>query len=189
VPPAVASPEPPKLSEEDKDQIKHASNVAVPTTKATAVAPPEPVKVNEADKEQTKHAHNLVLATAKAAEAAVTAAQAAAEVVRLTANASRFAGKSKEELAAIKIQTTFRGYMVPFLLNSLGHCFMLGNDVVVPPIRLPGRHVHEQSFWNSYPTRNIVTPYLIKCKPPISNFLLSFFLSIFVFPNPPPPLL
>lgn len=46
-----------------------------------------------------------------AAEAAVAAAQAAAEVVRLRA-AVHYSGKSKEEVAATKIQTAFRGYLV-----------------------------------------------------------------------------
>lgn len=115
VPRVVAAPESPKLSEADNDQTKHASNVAVPATKATAAAPPQPVKLSEADKEQTNHAYNVVLATAKAAETAVTAA----EVVHLTANASRFASKSEEELAAIKIQTAFRGYMARRTLRAL----------------------------------------------------------------------
>lgn len=81
-------------------------------------APPLPpplsagdLKPNYAENEQSKHAYSVALATAVAAEAAVAAAQAAAEVVRLT-SISRFSGKSREELAAIKIQTAFRGYMV-----------------------------------------------------------------------------
>lgn len=69
------------------------------------------LKPNYAENEQSKHAYSVALATAVAAEAAVAAAQAAAEVVRLT-SISRFSGKSREELAAIKIQTAFRGYMV-----------------------------------------------------------------------------
>lgn len=60
---------------------------------------------------QTKHSHSVAVATGAAAEDAIVAAQAAAEVVRLT-SVTRFAGKSKEEVAAIKIQTAFRGYMV-----------------------------------------------------------------------------
>lgn len=86
------------------------------TVQAQVVVPtPEPAKVSSVtDKEQTKHAYSVALATAKAAEAAVAAAQAAAEVARLTATAPPFAGKSKEEVAAIKIQTAFRGYMVSF---------------------------------------------------------------------------
>lgn len=61
----------------------------------------------------------VALATAKAAEAAVAAAQAAAEVVRLTTTAPQFAGKSKEEVAAIRIQTAFRGYMGRRTLRAL----------------------------------------------------------------------
>lgn len=71
----------------------------------------EDVKLKEAENEQSKHAYSVALATAVAAEAAVAAAQAAAEVVRLTSQ-PRHLGKSKEEIAAIRIQTTFRGYLV-----------------------------------------------------------------------------
>jgi len=53
----------------------------------------------------------LAFATAIAAEAAVAAAQAAAKVVRLT-SMPHYTGKTKEEIAVIKIQTAFRGYMV-----------------------------------------------------------------------------
>lgn len=76
-----------------------------------AMPPTEQVKLMEAENEQNKHAYSVAIATAMAAEAAVAAAQAAAEVVRLTAAAHNL-GKSKEEIAAIKIQTAFRGYMV-----------------------------------------------------------------------------
>ena len=73
--------------------------------------PPEEVKLIEAEEEQTKHAYSVAVATAAAAEAAVAAAQAAAEVVRLT-SVTQFTGKSNEEVAAIKVQTAFRGYLV-----------------------------------------------------------------------------
>lgn len=69
------------------------------------------LKLTEAEDEQNRHAYSVALATAVAAEAAVAAAQAAAEVVRLT-TVSRNLGKTKEEIAAIKIQTAFRGYLV-----------------------------------------------------------------------------
>ena len=72
------------------------------------------MKLTEAGNEQSKHAYSVALATAVAAEAAVAAAQAAAEVVRLT-TVAHYTGKSKEEIAAIKIQTAFRGYLVCFV--------------------------------------------------------------------------
>lgn len=60
------------------------------------------------------HAVAVAVATAAAAEAAVAAAQAAAAVVRLTGTPSYH---RRKEIAAIKIQTTFRGYLVsPVLL-------------------------------------------------------------------------
>lgn len=73
--------------------------------------PLQDVKLTEIENEQSKHAYSVAIATAAAAEAAVAAAQAAAEVVRLTA-VPRHYGKSKEEIAAIRIQTAFRGYLV-----------------------------------------------------------------------------
>ncbi|XP_027366573.1 protein IQ-DOMAIN 1 isoform X1 [Abrus precatorius] len=73
---------------------------------------------SEAENEQSKQAFSLVLATAVAAGAAVAAAQAAAEVARLT-SVPRYPGKTDEEVAAIKIQKTYRGHLARRKLRGL----------------------------------------------------------------------
>ncbi|KAA8534346.1 hypothetical protein F0562_031827 [Nyssa sinensis] len=92
-----------------------------PAETALAIRDPPPiddVELAEAESEQSKHAYSVALATAMAAEAAVAAAQAAAEVVRLR-TVARYSGKSREEVAAIKIQTAFRGYLARRALRAL----------------------------------------------------------------------
>ncbi|GJR85364.1 RNA-directed DNA polymerase, eukaryota, reverse transcriptase zinc-binding domain protein [Tanacetum coccineum] len=66
--------------------------------------------LTKAENEQSQHAYSVAYATAVAAEAAVAAAHAAAEVVRLTST-TRLSGKSTEEIAAVRIQTAYRGHL------------------------------------------------------------------------------
>lgn len=76
--------------------------------------------LNEATEDQRKHAMNVAIATAAAAEAAVAAAKAAAEVVRMAGNAftsQHFVKKRDSKMAAIKIQSAFRAYLVRHTLT------------------------------------------------------------------------
>ncbi|XP_058736076.1 protein IQ-domain 26-like [Vicia villosa] len=75
---------------------------------------------SESEKEQNKHAIAVAAATAAAADAAVAAAQAAVAVVRLTSHGrdTMFGGRH-QKFAAVKIQTTFRGYLARKALRAL----------------------------------------------------------------------
>ncbi|XP_028556802.1 protein IQ-DOMAIN 1-like [Dendrobium catenatum] len=61
---------------------------------------------------QSQRAYSVAMATAAAAEAAMAAARAAAEMARLTTSLRAFHERPRKEVAAIKIQAAFRGYLV-----------------------------------------------------------------------------
>ncbi|KAD5961976.1 hypothetical protein R6Q59_000109 [Mikania micrantha] len=82
------------------------------------LSPPREVNLATEENEQSQHAYSVAYATAVAAEAAVAAAHAAAEVVRL-ASTSRLSGRSTEQLAAIKIQTAYRGHLARRVLRAV----------------------------------------------------------------------
>ncbi|KAG9444994.1 hypothetical protein H6P81_016334 [Aristolochia fimbriata] len=77
--------------------------------------------LSEVEEEQSKHAMAVAIATTAAAEAAVAAAKAAAEVVRLTGTPAwqRQSDLRTREVAAIKIQTAFRGFLARKALRAL----------------------------------------------------------------------
>nr|XP_016482940.1 PREDICTED: protein IQ-DOMAIN 1-like [Nicotiana tabacum]XP_016482941.1 PREDICTED: protein IQ-DOMAIN 1-like [Nicotiana tabacum]XP_016482942.1 PREDICTED: protein IQ-DOMAIN 1-like [Nicotiana tabacum] len=118
-----------------KHPVPDSSTLVVTTVSPPHPVPPaEEVKLAEVEQEQTKHVYSVAVATAAAAEAAVAAAQAAAEVVQLT-TVNQFSGESKEEIAAIRIQTAFRGYLARRALRALRGLVRLKTLVDGPTVK------------------------------------------------------
>lgn len=78
--------------------------------------------------DENKHAIAVAAATAAVAEAAIAAAHAAAEVVRLTSGGggggsrAYYDGERQRALAAVKIQSAFRAYLVRVGSINLLNC-------------------------------------------------------------------
>ncbi|KAL5807245.1 hypothetical protein ACOSQ4_029978 [Xanthoceras sorbifolium] len=101
------------------DIVSNSSAVeAVKTPPPPIPLQPEEVKVSEAENEQRNLTATVAATTAVPVQDPVAASQTVKEVVQITTN-TRFQGKSKEEIAAIRIQTAFRGYMARRALRAL----------------------------------------------------------------------
>lgn len=98
-----------KQKQPDSDSAS-LENVALPP-----LPQQEEVILTGAENETIDHNHDpsVEVATSVAVEPVVAPTQMATEVVRpIPVARPQFAGKSREEVAAIKIQTAFRGYLV-----------------------------------------------------------------------------
>lgn len=127
-------------------------------------APPPPTTVDDAEEQvHSKHALSVALAAAAAAEAAAVAAQVAAEVAKLTSNPHPLSHQCKkevdepyiaiihqdtthitrqnerkgQELAAIRIQAAFRGFLVSLLSPA---------NLIYLPVLLSKKMLHVRVF-------------------------------------------
>lgn len=106
----------------------------------SSLAPPEEVKIIEPDNEQHKHAYS-VSAEPTPPMAPLDVPETDVEVAEIT-TITQSTGIAKEEAAAIKIQTTFRGYLVCTSLNLL---FIKASFVWIIIISLLKPHILQHS--------------------------------------------
>uniref|UniRef100_A0A2P2IRF1 DUF4005 domain-containing protein n=2 Tax=Rhizophora mucronata TaxID=61149 RepID=A0A2P2IRF1_RHIMU len=132
--PSSQQKEPPSSRSKEKRRwsfVKPRREKSHATAPKEAAAVPVVQSSSEYEEDPNKHAIAVAAATAAVAEAAVAAAHAAAEVVRLTSSgrcatnpaAAYVSGSGSlrlpEDLAAIRIQSSFRGYLARRALRAL----------------------------------------------------------------------
>ncbi|KDP29080.1 hypothetical protein JCGZ_16469 [Jatropha curcas] len=126
----------------DSTSVENVRTLSPPPVPAPPSPPPPPhpeeIKTIEATSEPNKHAYSVPVAAA-AAEPAPPPVETTAEVVRLV-KVNKFAGKSREEVAAIKIQTAFRGYMARRALRALRGLVRLRSLIEGPTVKRQAAH-------------------------------------------------
>ncbi|KAJ9184262.1 hypothetical protein P3X46_004006 [Hevea brasiliensis] len=125
----------------DSTSLEHVRALSPPPTPPPALPPfppqTEEVKTIEPTDEQNKHAYSVPVAAA--AEPLHPSVETTMEVVRLV-KVNKFAGKPSEEVAAIKIQTAFRGYMARRALRALRGLVRLKSLMEGPTVKRQATH-------------------------------------------------
>lgn len=122
-----------------KQQLDSDSTSVENVTMLSPPPQPEEVKLIETTNEVNQHTFPVPVATAAVPEPAPTTVQTNIEAVQLT-KVNKYAGKSKEEEAAIMIQTTFRGYMARRALRALRGLVRLKSLMEGPRIKRQATH-------------------------------------------------